>query len=317
MGEMTKEKRRGGILGWIVGIALLGSLLLIVHRSLGWGALLAPWAEVPPGILVLSVALVLGSYAIRTIRVHEYFYPVTRGAFPRSFRLILIHNLFNNLLPMRSGEASFPILMAREFGVPFSRSLPGLLFLRVLDLHFVLLLGLMVFSWGRGPLAWTLALAMIPVPLAAFAGQKWLSRHLQDRKGRGWVFLRDALEGLPATPEAFFRTWLWTGVNWTAKIMVLAWILRFFSPMPFLWAVLGSTTGELSSVLPFHGVAGAGTYEAGVLASLVPLGLEVEAALRGAINLHLFVLGTSIFSGALAFLLPLGRKAPDESARNS
>jgi uncharacterized membrane protein YbhN (UPF0104 family) len=266
---------------------------------------------------VISVALVLGSYAIRTVRIHEYFHPATKGAFPRSFRLILIHNLFNNLLPMRSGEVSFPILMAREFGVPYSRSIPGLVFLRVLDLHFVLLLGFMVASWGRGPLAWILVLAIIPAPLVAFTGQKWLFHHLQDRKGRGWEFLRNTLQGLPATPGAFFRTWLWTAVNWTAKLLVLAWILRFFSPMPFLWALLGSTTGELSSVLPFHGVAGAGTYEAGVLASLVPLGLDMESALGGAINLHLFVLGTSVFSGALAFVLPVGRKAPDESARDS
>ena len=99
--------------------------------------------------------------------------------------------------------------------------------------------------------------------------------------------------------------------------MVFAWILRTFSPMPFSYALLGSATGELSSVLPFHGIAGAGTYEAGVLAGLVPLGVEMEAALKAAVNLHLFVLGASILAGALAALVPFAGRKPDETTDNS
>lgn len=314
---MTTRNRRRTTWGWIVGAAILGALLLLVHLSVGWGALLSPWGAVPPEILAVAVALVMGSYAIRTVRIHEYFSPATKGAYLRSLRLILIHNLFNNLLPMRSGEASFPILMAREFNVPFSRSIPGLVFLRVLDLHFVLLLGLAVFSWNRGPLAWLLVLGMILAPPALYSGQNWLSGRIQSREGRLAEFLEETLKGLPANSGTFWRTCVWTGVNWTVKLLVLAWILRIFAPMPYPWALLGTTTGELSSVLPIHGVAGAGTYEAGVLASLVPLGSDMELALRGAINLHLFVLGTAILSGALALMLPVGEKAADESIRDS
>ena len=54
-------------------------------------------------------------------------------------------------------------------------------------------------------------------------------------------------------------------MNWTVKLLVFAWILRSFIALPFTTALLASVTGEASSVLPFHGLAGAGTYEAGVL----------------------------------------------------
>lgn len=297
--------RRGSILGWSLGGALLLAVVLLVHDSVGWGNLLAPWREIPPHNLALALLLVLASYALRTIRIHLYFSPDTSGAFLRSFRLILLHNLFNNLLPMRSGEASFPLLMKRDFQVPFTRSVPGLFYLRLLDLHFLLLLGALVFAPGRGILGWGVAALLLPLPILGFLLQGWIQSRVQGGTlgSRGTITW---LEGLPRSRTLFLGTWLWTVVNWSVKLLVFAWILRAFTPLSYATALLGSITGELSSVLPIHGVAGAGTYEAGIMASLIPMGVEMEAALTGAVNLHLFVLGASILSGLLALALPVG-----------
>ena len=124
--------------------------------------------------------------------------------------------------------------------------------------------------------------------------------------GRPGRILTSGVAGLPTTPALFWATWGWTAVNWGVKLLVFAWILRAFAPMTLGAAFLGSVTGELSSVLPFHGLAGAGTYEAGIMAGLLPLGIDLESALRGAVNLHLFVLGASVLSGLLALVLPTG-----------
>jgi uncharacterized membrane protein YbhN (UPF0104 family) len=62
---------------------------------------------------------------------------------------------------------------------------------------------------------------------------------------------------------------------------------------------------ELSTVLPFHGIAGSGSYEAAVVAALLPLGVDATAALAGAVNLHLFLLGVTMILGLLAFMLPV------------
>ena len=294
-------------MGWVAGVALLLALGVLIHLTLGWDALLAPWAETPPRVLAVASLLLLASYGLRTIRIHGYFLPSTSGRFPRTLRLVLVHNLFNNLLPMRTGEASFPILMARDFRVPMSHSLPGLLYLRSLDLHFVILLGLGVLAAGQGVAVWIWVLfgLLIPVPFLAFRGQRWLIRRIQGKAGRWWTLLRNGLEGLPASPGLFWTTWFWTAANWSVKLGVLAWILQAFSPMPFSHALFGTATGELSSVLPIHGLAGAGTYEGGVLAGLLPKGIELEAALKAAVNLHLFVLGVSIGAGVVAMLFPL------------
>jgi uncharacterized membrane protein YbhN (UPF0104 family) len=285
-------------------------VLALVHISVGWGALLSPWREVPPGSLAGAVLLVLASYAIRTIRIHRYFSPDTAGEFLRSFRLVLLHNLFNNLLPMRSGEASFPLLMKREFQIPFSRSVPGLFYLRLLDLHFLLLLGALVFTPGRGFWVWILPALLLPLPVLGFRIQGFVQSRVRGGESEGLKGVT-WLQGLPQTPGLVFQTWFWTALNWSVKLLVFAWILRTFLPLPFTTALLGSITGELSSVLPIHGLAGAGTYEAGIMASLLPLGVEMEAALAGSVNLHLFVLGSSILSGGLALLMPVGTKVAE------
>jgi len=61
--------------------------------------------------------------------------------------------------------------------------------------------------------------------------------------------------------------------------------------------------GEVTSVLPIHAPGGFGTYEAGMLAALLPQGLELASATTAAINTHLFLLGTSLVFGLLAMLI--------------
>ncbi len=303
--------------GWIVGAFLVLGLVAAIHFTVGWAPLLSPWTDVQPGVLATGAGLVVGSYAVRSIRIQTYFRPITSGRFPGVFRLVLIHNLLNNLLPMRTGEASFPVLMANRFSVAYSRSIPALVYLRVLDLHFVLVLGGIVLLLGRSQLGWAILLLLAPIPYGAFRLQEGLQKRLVDRPGRIAKLGQSILEGLPSSAGVFWSTWLWTTVNWSVKLLVLAWVLRSFAPIPFPTALLGATTGELSSVLPFHGIAGAGTYEAGILAGLLPLGIELEEALKGAVNLHLFVLGVAILAGIVATLIPTPPEASGEAPKLS
>jgi uncharacterized membrane protein YbhN (UPF0104 family) len=111
------------------------------------------------------------------------------------------------------------------------------------------------------------------------------------RVGRALLFILDAA---PSDARLLARLYLWTLLSWGAKLLGFALVLGYFVDAP-LWQVLAGVLGaELSSVLPFHGVAGAGSYELAGMAALVPLGVAVEDALAGAVNLHLFLLGTTL-----------------------
>jgi len=47
----------------------------------------------------------------------------------------LIANAGNQLLPMRSGELTYPYLMKRNLGISYVKSGTGLFWFRLLDLH--------------------------------------------------------------------------------------------------------------------------------------------------------------------------------------
>jgi glycosyltransferase 2 family protein len=124
--------------------------------------------------------------------------------------------------------------------------------------------------------------------------------------GRLRSILRRVLQAAPGDPWLIARIYGWTALIWSLKFVAFTSLLRFFLPID-VWRLLAGVMGtELSSVLPFHGIAGSGSYELAAVAALAPLGVDPKLALAGAVNLHLFLLGSTLLLGALAFLLPRG-----------
>ncbi len=231
-----------------------------------------------------------------------------QGAFGLCFKVMLQHNLLNNLLPMRTGEISFPVLMARHFGVPAVRSVPALFWFRLLDLHTLGACALVAgFAWNI-PLMLVLLSAWMVLPILLFWGSGRWQRLLHDQPGRIKDLLKKALASLPQTRRAFWRAWVWTVITWVVKLGVFAWVLSLFMDVSGAGALMGAIAGDLTSVLPIHGVAGMGTYEAGVVAGLLPYGVTAQNALPAAVNLHLFLLGSTLIGGAFSLLMG-GKKA--------
>ncbi len=239
------------------------------------------------------------------MRVSDYFRPRFAGKFPVMLRLTVLHNTANNLMPMRTGELVFPWLMRRYFGHGLLDAAAALIWIRLLDLHFLALIGILILNlsnpswlWWAVAVLWLAALAVLGIisgmgraPVLAGAG-------------RLRVIARRVLLAAPRDPWLIARVYFWTVWIWSLKFAAFTILLRFFVPID-VWRLLAGVMGaELSSVLPFHGIAGSGSYELAAVAALVPLGVDPKLALSGAVNLHLFLLGSTLILGALAFLLP-------------
>jgi len=286
---------------YLIGIIIFLTFVIGIEYYIGWRILLTPWRQVSWQALAITCSLVFFSYLVRAVRIYSYFLPETHGGFIACLKLTLLHNFFNNLLPMRTGEVSFPMLMTRYFAISITRSVAALVWLRLLDLHTLSSVGLLML--GQLWLDWRLNiifnLLWLALPYAIFIG-------IQRGIPSSWKLsprLTQIIAALPQTHASFWQMWLWTGLNWGVKIAVFAWILQLFAPLTFVVACLGALGGELTSVLPVHGVAGAGTYAAGVVAGLLPFGLSAREALQAAVNLHLFFLSLSIIGGLMGLLL--------------
>ncbi|GAB4359710.1 MAG: lysylphosphatidylglycerol synthase transmembrane domain-containing protein [Gammaproteobacteria bacterium] len=304
---------------FLSGLLISALFVLFIEWYLGWKPLLKPWLSVEPIPLGAATLLLLLSYTLRSIRLYHYFGSEVAGRFTLCLRLMLQHNLYNNLLPMRSGELSFPILMQRYFSITPIRSVPALMWFRILDLHTLGLLALptLIPALLNWPATLALCALWLLIPPLIYLWQAnleaWLVKHRQKRVAG---FAHRLTEGLPRTSTQFFTSWGWTLANWSVKLLVFAWILRLFLEVPWLTALLGVIGGELTSVLPVHGLAGMGTYEAGIMAALLPLGIVAESALHGAVNLHLFLLAASLIGGMLTWLIP-SRSKQTESVHGS
>lgn len=317
MVEIEPERPAGGVprIGrlrdWAFGVALLAALVLAVHYTIGWGPLLAPWLALSPWLLAWLFLLSAVSYGLRAFRVYDYFRPRFTGSFLVVLRLSVLHNTANNLLPMRAGEMVFPWLMRRYFGHGFLDSTAALMWIRVLDLHFLVLVAILVLNlthpswlWWAAAGLWLAGLSLMAL-VSRFAESRWL-----DGSGRLRALARRILSAAPCDAWLVARIYLWTALIWVLKLAAFTSVLKFFLPLDLGRLLAGVLGAELSSVLPFHGVAGSGSYELAAVAALLPFGVDPKAALAGAVNLHLFLLGVTLILGGLAFLLPR-RAAPE------
>lgn len=293
------------VLLWLLVIAgLLAAVIWIgPHR------LAQPWMSLSPSALFVALGLMLLSYWLRTLRIQRYFLHELRGQFWPTLKLSTWHILLNNLLPLRSGELSFPVLMQRYFALPATRTVPVLLWFRLLDLQALVLIGLGIAVLGSGiSRMWLIpVLLLTPAPFVAY----WLRAPLRDwishRSHSPWqTRLMTSLDSLPQHPRAFLAALGWTWANWLLKLGTLGWLLSQWLQLPLAGALAGAIGGDLTTVLPIHAPGGFGTFEAGVVLALQPFAPNASTTWAAALNLHLFLLGSSLLAG----LLVLGIRVP-------
>lgn len=310
-----------GNLLWQNRITLLTVVVVAFYAAFvdwiwGWGSVVKGWQAVGLPTIVITLILLVGTYVIRTHRMHDYFPRETSGQFLRLFRVTQVHNLLNIMLPFRTGETSFPLLMRSEFGVPLAHGMAALLVLRLLDLHALLAaagLGLVAGS-SRPYFAGLLWALFLLLPLLLFPFKRPLMQALRNRvSGKPASIAAEIDDGLPSVLSAFIRAWLLTVLNWGVKVLVLAWVLGLMGVMPLAATFGGALGGELSSVLPVHAPAGVGTYPAGITAGAAAFGSARDTATldllaKASINAHLLVIVSALVGTGLSLVIPAARR---------
>jgi len=291
---------------WTIKVLVVAAYFGILEYFWGWEKLLAPWRSISYAIVMASIILLAATYFLRALRIYDYFRRDIQRRYLLTVKLTLLHNVLNNLLPARSGELSFPILMKRYFDVNLTRATATLFWLRFMDLHTVITLGIAAFYVAtHQPVWWLYGLAVwATLPLVVYFAHWKLAGFLPKISNPKWQNVAERLlSGLPNSLGELARAWIWTLINWSLKITAMAWILKQFSVMSSGQAWIGSLSGDLSSVLPLHAPAGVGTYEAAVLGGLAAVGVNTDTAMQAAVSLHIMILVSSLIGGGLALFI--------------
>ena len=287
------------------------ALMVLIEYIVGWYRIFDAWSAIPYDVILVSTCFTLLSYLARAGRLYSHFRAEMDGRFGLCLRVMLHHNLFTNVLPMRSGEFSFPILLQRHFNIGSARSAGALLSFRILDLGVLALIGLICMMIGYPVIdqIGILIFLLILIPIIS-----WLLLKSLHITANSWPRLRSIslqlISGLPKEPGDFARLTAWTLLTWSIKLAGFAWILRALAGTEFWTAMLASLAGDLASTIPVHTPAAFGSFEGGVLAILLPKGIAHETALSAAVNLHLFLLGISCSAAGFALLLGRSNNEP-------
>lgn len=287
----------------IVATLLLIATIWVASSVLDLAAVVTAIVSLPAQTALVIFLLGAISWLLRGLRTWILFeqLPLTE-ALGMSF----IHNTANNLAPMRLGELALPMLARWLGNVEFSVGLTSLLWIRLLDL--ISLVGIsvcIVFLPTAGTIMLALLAALIfltPLLIAIVVPKTQHIRLPQILEQARSQLMYEAQNG-----KRLHRMWRLTILAWLSKIMGMGVLLATLSGIPMTDVITTILGAELSSILPIHGLAGAGSYEAGGIIGSTFMGLSPVLALEMTIQLHIYVLSLTAVFGILGVLLLLKR----------
>ena len=253
---------------------------------------------------------------------------------------MLALSLFNNTLPSRSGELTFPYFMYKWHGMSVGESAAALILARIFDYLAVGLLFLAFALWQAphltpqaapiiGVTAGLLFVSVLILALTPWLGQwglralAWLLRR-PGWQEKGWA--QKMLRGAARMVETFqqlrrVRVYLltlgWSLLNWLG---VFAWFTAFLyamgAPYPYPFVVIGATFASLGKAIPFLTVSGFGAHEAGWAVGFGLTGMPLDMAIATGFAVNILTLLSSVLFGgaALIFMYKIRARRWEESS---
>ena len=320
---------------WIAAASIAAGVVL-----LGLLALFTPWALLAERVASVPwqgwIGATLGmsaTYALRAGRLHaEWRWKLrTLGlGYRECLQITLLHNAAVNLLPMRSGEASYAFLLHRRWGVGLGDAAASLLWLRLQDMMVLGVLGLAILV--PAPLAWRIGFALAAIAAAAtllpalvrrvHVHARWARArahaHAPGRRVRKFWHVVAKVSGAFRAARGGAAAWGYAIANWVLKLGIVGVLLAALANLPVGTGFCAALGGELAGVIPLQAPAGVGTYEAGVAlgaqvrhgdAPAGPAGAGVTGVPQaGAANTdnHRLVFGAALAVHALIVAVALG-----------
>ena len=287
----------------LVATALLVATIWVAASVLDLRVVVSAIIALPAQTAVVIFLLGAVSWLLRGLRTWLLFEQLP---LMEALGMSFVHNTANNLAPMRLGELALPMLARWLGNVEFSVGLTSLLWIRLLDL--ISLIGIsvcIVFLPTVGTIMLALLAALVfltPLLIAIIIPKTQHIRLPQILEQARAQLIYEAQNG-----KRLHRMWRLTILAWLSKIMGMGVLLATLSGIPMTDVITTILGAELSSILPIHGLAGAGSYEAGGIIGSTLMGLSPVLALEMTIQLHIYVLSLTAVFGILGVLLLLKR----------
>jgi len=273
----------------VVSLLITSGFVYLFYRVIGFSKLLQFFAEISISGFIFAFILYVLSYITRTFR---WILVLNIKSFFKLFKITVYNTVFNIFLPFRTGEASFFYMMKKE-NVPFSQSIIPFLTVRVFDAFSLLIL--FVFSLLLYKEYTYFAVSVIFIfPFVIHVFFK-ITKYIKIEKLKS--FSENSLN-LKNVLKLYVLSIFTLLFKFTAFYFVLPENMKLnISQLYF-----ASSAGDLTTVLPIHGLAGIGTYEGGFAGILLLMGIDKETAILSSVFVHIFILFSSFLLAVFSYI---------------
>ena len=246
-------------------------------------------------------------------------------------RVTCIHQFLNHILPMRSGEMSFPFLLEKYGESKYSSSLACLIVARLYDallLLFCVLIGMWKLSkqlqinFSIPNISWILVgqvtFVLIVFSILFFLSARYrnilyspVNPRLSQRNIFSTFIHRLVIKLSKLISQVYqelslykdirlhFQLFICSGLIWVSLLSLFNVFLNA-AGLVVSWqeVIIGSSLASLTQLLPINTLGSIGTLEAGWVMGFSLLGLDPEKVLIAGVSMHAFVLAMSgIYAG--------------------
>jgi uncharacterized protein (TIRG00374 family) len=321
--EGTKDlevKRRTVTTVFSVLISLVAVIYVVAH--LDWQMTYDTLTHLKWGWLGAALLVFFVNYVLRTWRFQTLIY-TQRVPFQQLMAVTSLYGMFNYLLPAKSGEFSFLLLLNRRLGISWTEGTVTLVAARFFDFATIALFlpAVLIVFWEKMPPGMIYAaLIFCGLIYVLGAGLVWFlsrsqenlvprrrigdtSKSWTDRLTRVW---RNLVKGLRLIYQ---RDQFWRLCPLTIGIWLCVYanfyliVLSMGHRLSYLEMTVVSIIMVPMTLLPVQGFANLGTHEAGWVAALALFGKPKEVSLTIAAGSHVVLLIFVLILGGVGLLL--------------
>lgn len=308
---------------WIVGFGVAGLSCWLLLRELDWRSVAETLGGADYRWVGVGTLAIVATFLTRTWRWQVLLWRSEVRLWP-AMAALLVGQVVNMALPMRSGDVLRAVWIAPEDGTSGAEALGSVAVEKVWDLVALLACGLTLLVWMPLPKwfaqsTWGTALALIlgcTLLWAALHWQmqlfRWAGRFLA-RLPAGWdqallPRLRRLANGLEAIRQPAVSAWalFWTALTWILGALANLAVLAAFDISSAVAALFLLAALMVVGKVPTP--AQLGVFEGTCVVSLTSLfGVPLEQAMAVGLVLHLVVMGPPLVAAALLALWPARR----------
>lgn len=309
---------------WIVGLGVAGLSCWLLARDLDWQGVAEALSSADYRWMIVGMLAIVATFFTRARRWQMLLWQSNVRLRP-AMTALLIGQVINAALPMRSGDVVRAMWIGSERGTGAVEALGSVAVEKVWDLLALLICGLILLAWMPLPdwfarSTWGMALMLILGGGLLWAVLRWQVT-LFRWAGRllacfpaGWdqallPRLQRLANGLEAIrrPDVSVQALVWTGLTWGLGALANLAVLVAFGVPSAVAALFLLVALMVAGKVPTPGQVG--VFEGACVVSLESFfDVPFDQALAVGLVLHLVVMGPALIAAALLALWP-GRRS--------